>query len=371
MFAVFSILALAFSTFAGTPVPRCVESIAQISASAKNFNLSFPAEGTSWGSGSEGVQESFNSASGLLALGEPTVPVSGTYGIHMRFCEPSSAVERRKDTPQILVHGVSYDDEYWDIGFKPDTYSYVRFAAAQGYATLNIARLGNGKSDRPDPLKIVQSPFEVAVLRSIIATARTGRIPGADQEFGTIVYVGHSFGSMILNGIVASEPTLVDAAIFTGYAHNSIDTSPVSVQPASENDPARFGDLPPEYLTTTNTSTRATDLYGSPGTFDPAALAWDEAHKDTATLGELLTVGFTITAAPKFEGDVLTIIGDQDFPFCPEAGCANVHKEGKFYPKARSVEAAVIPSTGHSLNYHLSAPQFYRTIQAWLTRHDF
>ncbi|KZV85928.1 hypothetical protein EXIGLDRAFT_622491 [Exidia glandulosa HHB12029] len=285
--------------------------------------------------------KNFNLSSGTLPPGPPNVPVSGSYGIQLRYCEPSMAVHSRKDTIQVLVHGITYNTEYWDASFQPNMYSYVRFAAAQGYATLNMARLGDGKSDRPDPIKVVQSPLEVAVLVNIIKAARAGHIPGVNRKFGTIVYAGHSYGSILLNGVVISEPKLVDAAIFTGYSHVTIDAKHLALDPARENDPPRFGQLPPAYLTTTNTSTRAATFYGASGTFDPAALDFDEAHKDTVTTAEVLTVQATITTAPKFKGDVLTINGDQDIFFCIELDCANIHSEGKFYPKARSVEAGM------------------------------
>lgn len=103
-------------------VPQCFDSIAQITASGKNYNLS----------------------SGALPRGDPTVPVSGTFGIQLRFCQPTVSVPARANTLQVLVPGATYNTEYWDTEFQPDMYSYrdVRFAAAQGYATLNMARLG-------------------------------------------------------------------------------------------------------------------------------------------------------------------------------------------------------------------------------------
>ena len=49
----------------------------------------------------------------------------------------------RAQTLQILVHGATYTGtSYWSFPFEPETYSYTRFAAAQGYPTLNYARLG-------------------------------------------------------------------------------------------------------------------------------------------------------------------------------------------------------------------------------------
>ncbi|KZV98196.1 alpha/beta-hydrolase [Exidia glandulosa HHB12029] len=352
--AALALLAASLSAFVNAgvlPTPHCVDSIAHISASAKNFNVS---SGTPPPDGDR-----------------PTVPVSGAYRLQLRFCEPSVAVKKRTDTLQVLVHGVGYNEEYWDVSFQPNTYSYARFAAAQGYATLNMARLGYGKSDHPDPESIVQSPFEVAIIESIIKAARAGRIPGATRKFDTIVSLGHSYGSRLLNGIIATEPTIIDAVVLSGHTHDPLDISLLLAEPARDNNPARFGNLPVGYITTINATTRAEGFYGSPGTFDPAALASDEAHKDIGTTGEQLTVDFPVTAAPEFKGDVLTVNGAMDILSCSDPTCSNIEKEAMFYPKAKSAEAAVIPATGHALTYHLSAPKFYATIQAWLNRHGY
>lgn len=94
---------------------RCTESIANVTASAMNYDV---------------------------ATGAPMVPVSGTYGIQLRFCEPTAHVPSRADTVQVLVHGITYNMAYWDAAYKPEMYSYARFAAARGFATLNLARFG-------------------------------------------------------------------------------------------------------------------------------------------------------------------------------------------------------------------------------------
>lgn len=118
MFDILSVaLSLAAAVVATAPV--CTDSYISVSASATNYDLSngtFPAAAT--------------------------VPVSGTYTIQLRFCAPTVVVPTRVNTLQVLVHGLTYSTNYWDIAYKPDTYSYVRVAAANGYPTLNMARLG-------------------------------------------------------------------------------------------------------------------------------------------------------------------------------------------------------------------------------------
>src|SRR5215470_14436202 len=54
-------------------------------------------------------------------------------------------------TIQVLVHGATYDHNIWDWPFQPERYSYVQAVTAAGYATLNMDRLGHGRSSRvPD-----------------------------------------------------------------------------------------------------------------------------------------------------------------------------------------------------------------------------
>jgi hypothetical protein len=42
-----------------------------------------------------------------------TYPVSGTYTIKARFCQPETFVASHANTLQLLVHGVTYDRNYW------------------------------------------------------------------------------------------------------------------------------------------------------------------------------------------------------------------------------------------------------------------
>ena len=50
---------------------------------------------------------------------------------------------------QVLVHGLSYAQYYWDLPYQPDGYSYPRAANHRDYATLAKDRLGIGQSWHP------------------------------------------------------------------------------------------------------------------------------------------------------------------------------------------------------------------------------
>lgn len=329
--------------------PHCTDTLVPITASGTNFNLS------------SGTRPD-----------NATVPVAGTFRIQLRFCEP--ALHSRRDAIQVLVHGLTYNTEYWDPQSK-EISNYVHFAAAQGFATLNVARLGYARSDHPDGVAVVQLPYDASVMASIIKLAREGGIPGTrGRSFRRVIYVGHSYGSRILSQLIATEPGVVDAAVFSGFGHTTFTNVTVvaALAPADNIDPTRFRSLPPTYVTSVNASTRQAAFYGAQGTFSTTALAFDEAHKDTATRGELLSSG--ASPAPDFSGDVLTINGDADIIFCaptPVQNCGNLAQEGQFYPSARSVEFAVVPSSGHSLNFHHTAPIFFRAVHSWLTRRGY
>lgn len=99
--------------------PHCTESLANITASATNFDLS-----------------------ALTLPPNATIPVSGTFQVKLRFCEPTIAIPSRANTLQVLVHGATYNEQYMDSSFEPETYSYLRWAAQRGYPTLDMDRLG-------------------------------------------------------------------------------------------------------------------------------------------------------------------------------------------------------------------------------------
>jgi hypothetical protein len=57
----------------------------------------------------------------------------------------------------VLVHGITYGTWYWDLPYKPGTYSTVNYLNKHGYATLNIDRIGDGRSGHPSSA-IVNAP---------------------------------------------------------------------------------------------------------------------------------------------------------------------------------------------------------------------
>lgn len=119
-----------------------------------------------------------------------------TYEIAGELCRPARL---RSRTLQILLHGASYNKEYWDFPFQPQRYSYARFANQRGFATLAIDRLGSGESDRPVP-ELVTVHESASTIHQIVTAVRSGEHEdhsGRRLRFDRIVLVGNSFGSNI------------------------------------------------------------------------------------------------------------------------------------------------------------------------------
>ena len=71
-----------------------------------------------------------------------------TYTVSGELCATPS--ERHAGTTvQLLIHGATYNYEYWDFGrFDGAEYSYARNVAAAGIPTFAFDQLGSGSSSR-------------------------------------------------------------------------------------------------------------------------------------------------------------------------------------------------------------------------------
>jgi pimeloyl-ACP methyl ester carboxylesterase len=84
-----------------------------------------------------------------LNLAEPSIP-SSIYGeLCMSDQALAEAMAGRPPAVLVLVHGITYGTYYWDFPYQPETYSAVNALNRHGYATLNIDRIGHGRSDHP------------------------------------------------------------------------------------------------------------------------------------------------------------------------------------------------------------------------------
>lgn len=100
----------------------------------------------------------------------PRILTQGTSKIAGEYCEPKV---RNANNQKLLVFysSITNNRDAWSaqgslsrsLGFspfQPERYSWIDFFLLAGYPTLALDRLGNGKSDHPDPVLVTQGPYE-------------------------------------------------------------------------------------------------------------------------------------------------------------------------------------------------------------------
>lgn len=173
--------------------------------------------------------------------------VQGTYNLGAKFCTPDGPLGS-KPVVQVLTHGIGFDKSYWDLPYNNFNYSYIGVAVGHGYCTLSFDRFGIGNSSHADPYNVVQAPAEVSALYNLNSMLRKGTLPGVDHAFnesGTIVNVGHSFGSQKSYMLSTMYPNITDAVILTGFSFNGSYLAATlacwNSRVAAYNQPLRFG----------------------------------------------------------------------------------------------------------------------------------
>jgi pimeloyl-ACP methyl ester carboxylesterase len=268
-------------------------------------------------------------------------------------------------TVQLLVPGYTYDHTYWDFGYRPERYSYVRAATRAGYATFNIDRLGTGRSGRP-PAQDVTVDDHAWVVHQVAQALR--------KSFRKIVLVGHSLGA----GTAQEEASRyhdVDAVILSDWLHAAASYGapmvPAFSIPAQTE--RRFASMPAGY-TTTAPGTRGT-MFHSAGDTDPAVIARDEAMKQTGTVAEEESVfpSFAPSVTQGITAPVLVVTGENDALFCgPASPCTDAatvaERERLFYAPNACLSVFVLPRAGHDINLALNAHDWFSAAFKWLAR---
>lgn len=303
-------------------------------------------------------------------LSFPVRQFEGDQNVQQVFGQFCSRGEIDESTPvQVLIHGGSYNHAYWDWPYESDKYSYVAAATQQGYATLNIDRLGYGRSDRPLPVTL---DFRVAgyVTHQLVQYLRAGAV---GPQFQKVILNGHSMGGLTAQR-EASAYKDVDGVIVTGVGHNFAPKGIAQV--ADKFYPAdldsRFqGKIPPGYLTTLP-GNRA-DTFVRPGDYDPGIEPVEEQLKDTLSPTELTgitTDSYDASITRGIEAPVLYALGQHDLIWCPTTEDCNTDPqfaaEGSFYGPEAEYTSYVVPDSSHSVNVTKSAPQFYQETFRWL-----
>ncbi|WP_409330056.1 alpha/beta hydrolase [Trujillonella humicola] len=304
------------------------------------------------------------------ALGPGLPRTEVLYG---RLCVPAGGPP---PVLQVLVHGASYDHDYWDFPGFGGRYSYVRHMLDAGYATLAVDQLGVGRSSHPASALVTQ-PAAAHALHDVVQAARGGALGAGFEQ---VVLVGHSFGSLT-SWLEAATYGDVDGVLASGASHligaGALSVILTRARPA-QLDPVTAGSVPPldpGYLSIPGA--RAAAFYHLPNA-DPAVVAQDEATRSEIPAGVGATIPVYVPATLAIDVPVLEVNGVYDLPFCAQGGggsltdCSSdgaLHaSEAPFFAPAAALETVVVPDAGHNLNLQLNADVFFDSAQEWFER---
>ncbi|HTN88484.1 MAG TPA: alpha/beta fold hydrolase [Sorangium sp.] len=257
---------------------------------------------------------------------------------------------------QVLVHGLTYTHEYWDIpSVSGRKYSYAEHMAREGYAVLALDMLGAGESSRPDGdfLDLAETAESVhQVLTEMRTSGGVYKTP-----FRRIALVGHSNGA-IISTFVQSTYNDADVLVNTGFAFTP-HPIPVSNEAISAMLQSPYISIPTEIRT---------DIFYDAANADPAVITFDNANiADTYTRGQFLSL-LAVSGNPLLAGidgvtsPVLIQFGETD----ELQPASYVDSDAALYTSAERVTKAIVPHSGHILNGHFGAPAGWEQIDCWI-----
>lgn len=218
-----------------------------------------------------------------------------------------------------------------------------------GYATLAVDKLGNGASSRPGPIYDVQLPLQMEAMHSLIQQIKAKKtgIPIPPS----MIFVGHSSGSILGATLAQIHPDGVDTLIPTGYpscgANNKGGTPSYHYLPAALSAPSRFPkNLNYGYLLM-NSELNLTSAFFYEDHYDPQIPHLDYLTSGSAPIGKSFSLG--PQTQPAFEGKVLVVTGQKDPAICeftPVDECA--YNE----TRVRAVAVAFSNNTGFDSYAH-------------------
>lgn len=330
------------------------------------------------------VVSSFASVQPVVTCSDQTVPVTVSptdptvYHVVGQLCGVDDPV-RGQQTVQLFVSGVTYDHTYFDMTPR-GTNSYVAAAIKRGYSTFNFDRLGVGLSDHPpaDKLTLQSNAY---VVGQVIQKLRSGALD--NQRFTTVVGVGHSFGTAILQyltGTATDATTAPDYLVLGSFlmtAYIPGQTALGNSLYAAESDPKFASSGFGANYVTTQPGTRGSTMYNT-ASADPALIAEDEANKQTATISERASIpvarDVNITRAIKVPA--LITVGQNDNLFCNDAAglsCTDsatiMTREGSNYSAKACLSAYVVAGSGHAVAGHLHAEDSFTASNDWLDKY--
>ncbi|WP_156934647.1 alpha/beta hydrolase [Pseudonocardia spinosispora] len=332
------------------------------------------------------LDEQMVPAPGANVLAKAVNPGKPDLTVHGRLCLPHDGQVK---TVMLALHGITYNNGYWNVGFEPEKYNYSRYMTDAGYAIFAIDRLGAGKSSKP-PAALVTLDAQAAMVHQLIGKLRHGDIGG--HRFERVVLVGYSYGSAT-TWRETSKYNDADAIITTAWG-STFQNGPLlrvfsTFQPA-QLDP-QFRDRPPGYLTLGPTG-RDQDYFYDLSNVDPKMLRYSATElDDTLTAGEVASFYPRFGAVPlgqvpggstelelplphqtkSITVPTFLVNGTGELFFCGvnQQHCTSSQElqrqESKYFSEAACFRAAVIPNSGHNLNLQRNAPFAFETMRTF------
>lgn len=294
------------------------------------------------------------------------------------YCVPRSA----NGTILLAAGGGAENASYWNMPGL-ERYSLVDAAAADGYATFAMDRLGTGRSTIPASSTLVTYQAIVSTTHQVVLALRHG-LAGIDRQWNSVAGLGHSLGSGTVAGVAAADPADFDAIILTGYGPAvSPQTAQLNAlyQVAASTVLPQYAALDSGYVTVIPKDVGVAGSFYAPATA-PEALAAQAKYEGLLSKTELSTR--PQGAAAESQGALITVPafimdGQQDRHYCennaidapPSIGPDCVTQQAFLAFEQPLLSKAclatyVVANTGHALQLEQTAPATNRVLLTWL-----
>ncbi|KAH8893669.1 alpha/beta-hydrolase [Thozetella sp. PMI_491] len=360
----------------GIPARNCVDLVVPVTVAANNTKYDI----LRVDSNIDAVE--FTRARDIDQISLGPIAVGGQYNISAQLCVPTTPIKHEKIL-LLATHGVGFDKRAFDSGYRPEEFSFVDSALAQGYATFAYDRLGAGLSSLPDAYDVLQTPLQGEVLRaltelslsglffkdSVIQSGNAALAGYKAYKADKVVHVGHSYGSIITNWFIGQYGSLSAGAILTGFLIGN-ETAALKLEVADlayapEDDPVKFANRTSGYLVFGTANAWQLDSFRKE-TLDPQVLQyWSSELKTTLGVGELLSLGTGVGEVVRgFNGPLQMFVGEFDYGFCNGVcrGTFDTAQLAALYPDATDFDVYLQPNTGHVVSLSLNATAGYQVI---------
>jgi pimeloyl-ACP methyl ester carboxylesterase len=249
---------------------------------------------------------------------------------------------------------------YWDL--SPDTYSFARWAAGNGFPVICVDHLGTGGSTLP--------PETVAPLLSTVVTANDAafRILLDELRLDTpglrSVGVGHSMGAALTVRQQAAHKTH-DAVALLGFDTAGLpEHLPADILAACADgipDDERIAELTLRMFGSAYPTRRGGAFHGES---TPARQALNAAATVLLGSGGLLSIlpGNVAAEAARLRVPVLVANGERDPLLSARRATAGQ------YPAAAGFATVVLPDSGHNHNVAPTRHELWRELASWAER---